>query len=117
MKNLSLILILLAIISCKQNADIKVLSPNNKIQLGFGINELSEIYYSIIKDGDTIIYPSYLGFQISGQPEIGKNTEIVSSTKTYVNQKWTPVYGERSEVLDNYNQNQNSLKRKRFTSP
>lgn len=104
MKNLSLILIILATISCKQNTDIKVHSPNNKIQLSFGINELAEIYYSIKKDGDTIIHPSYLGFQVNGQPEIGKNVDIVSTTKTNVNEKWTPVYGERSEVLDNYNQ-------------
>jgi alpha-glucosidase len=95
---------LFAIISCKQNNIVTVQSPDNNIQLKFGINELSEVFYSVEYKKDTFILPSFLGFQVEGEPEIGKNLEIVSTSETEVNQSWNPVYGERSEVLDNYNQ-------------
>jgi alpha-glucosidase len=104
MKNLSLVLILFAFISCKQNNSVKLQSPNNKVQVSCHLNELSEIQYSVEYEGDTIVYPSSLGFQVEGEPDIGKNMEIIKTIETSVNQTWNPVYGERSEVMDIYNQ-------------
>jgi len=103
MKNLSIIALILSLFSCQQHP-VSISSPDGKIHVSFDLNESSEMYYSVEFEKDTIILPSLLGFQVDGEPEIGKNLEIVSASETEVNQTWRPVYGERSEVLDHYKQ-------------
>ncbi len=53
-----------------------------------------------------------MGFQFEGNQEMGKNLEIVSVSEMAVNQTWNPVYGERSEIKDNYNATTIRLKEK-----
>lgn len=104
MKNIISIMLLLLIFSCSQHKNILVQSPDGKIQIHFGINDSSAIFYSVEFEDSVIIQPSLLGFQIEGETDFGKNIEIVSFSEEEVNQTWKPVYGERSEVKDNYNQ-------------
>jgi len=110
MKNLGLLLISILLFSCSQNNKLLVKSPDGKIEMNFGINENSEIYYSVDFEDSTIIQNSIMGFQIRDEEDFAKNLEIISSLKTKVNETWKPVYGERSEVTDNYNQLQIQLK-------
>ena len=104
MKKLISIVLLLLIFSCSQNENIKVQSPDGKIQVHFGIDDSSAIFYSVEFEDSVIIQSSFLGFQIEGETDFGKNLEIVSISEKEVSQTWKPVYGERSEVKDNYNQ-------------
>ncbi len=53
-----------------------------------------------------------MGFQIESNPDLGKNVEIVSTSEISVNQTWNPVYGERDEIRNNYNQVSIRLKEK-----
>jgi len=103
MKNLSIILLICTLFSCQQQS-VSISSPDGKIHVNFDLNESSEMYYSVEYEKDTVIVPSTLGFQTDGGEEIGKSLEIVSISEAEVNQTWTPVYGERSEVLDHYKQ-------------
>ena len=104
MKNLYLLLISFFLFSCAGNDNISIHSPDEKLQLNFGINELSEIFYSVEFEDSVIIQPSLMGFQIEGETDFGKNLKIVSISEMEVNQTWKPVYGERSEVQDNFGQ-------------
>ena len=110
MKYLFVVLIAVLLFSCNKNELVFLKSPDKKIQLNFGINELSEIFYSVEFEDSVIIRPSLLGFQIEEESDFGKNLKIISVSEMEVNQTWNPVYGERSEVKDFYNQAQFHLK-------
>lgn len=99
--------------ACSQNEKIKVQSPDGRIQLTFGISDSSAIFYAVEFEDSTIIQKSGMGFQYEGETDFGKNLEIVSFSEMEVNQTWTPVYGERTEIPDKYNQTTIRLKEKK----
>lgn len=109
---ISLILAVVLFFSCNQTKTIKVQSPDGKIQVSFGINDSSSIYYAVEFEDSVIIQNSKMGFQFEGNQEFGKNFDIVSVSEMEVNQSWKPVYGERSEIKDNYKQTTIRLKEK-----
>ncbi len=104
MRKLSLFIFSILLFSCTQNRNIEVQSPDGKIQIDFGIDETSAIFYSVELEDSTIIQNSKLGFEFLNEPEFGTNLKIISVSEKQVNQSWKPVYGERSEVQDIYNQ-------------
>ncbi|NQU51463.1 MAG: glycoside hydrolase family 97 N-terminal domain-containing protein [Bacteroidetes bacterium] len=104
MKNLSLILLSILCFSCSQKENISIQSPDGKIQINLGIDETSAIFYSVDFEDSILIQKSQLGFQFPDKSNFAKNLKIVSYLETEVNQAWKPVYGERAEVKDIYNQ-------------
>src|SRR5690606_18890395 len=109
---ISVILFSVVLFSCNQNEKIDVQSPDGKIQISFGINDSSTIFYNVEFEDSVIIKDSKMGFQFEENQEFGKNLEIVSVSKIAINQNWNPLYGERSEIKDNYNQTTIRLKDK-----
>jgi len=104
MKNFFLIFLATFFFTFSKGENIRVQSPDGKIQVNFGIDELHTIFYSVSVENSTVIQNSHMGFQIQEIPDFGKNLEIVSFSETEVNQVWKPVYGERSEIKDHYKQ-------------
>ena len=104
MKNLSLIALAFLFFACNNPKSVSIQSPDGKIDVTIFAGDTSMVSYIIEMEGELIIQPSILGFQPENAPLIGKNLEIVSSSKKEVNQSWKPVYGERAEIPDNYNQ-------------
>lgn len=111
---IGLVLVAFLFFTCNQNEIIKVQSPDGKVQINFGIND-SAIYYSVDVEDSIIIQNSKMGFQFDGEAEFGKTLEIISFSEMEVNQLWNPVYGERSEIRDQYNQVNIQLKEKGST--
>jgi len=109
---IGLILIVFLFFACVRNETIRVQSPDGKIQISIGINDSSAVYYTVNFEDSVVIQKSEMGFQLKELPAIGKNLEIVSFSETKVNQTWNPVYGERSEIKDQYNQVNIQLKEK-----
>jgi alpha-glucosidase len=107
-----MILLSVVLFSCGETEKIIVQSPDGKIQVSFGIDDSSAIYYTVGVEDTTVIRNSKMGFQFDGNQEMGKNLEFVSFSEMEVNQNWNPVYGERSEIKDNYNQTTIRLKEK-----
>jgi alpha-glucosidase len=99
--------------SCSQTEKTEVQSPNGKIKVSFGFDDSTAIYYSVEFDDSIIIQNSKMGFQFEGNQHFDKNIEIVSVSEMEVDQSWNPVYGERSEIRDNYNQSTIRLKEKK----
>jgi alpha-glucosidase len=99
-----MILLSVVLFSCGETEKIIVQSPDGKIQVSFGIDDSSAIYYTVGVEDTVVIRNSKMGFQFDGNQEMGKNLEIVSVSEMAVDQTWSPVYGERSEIKDNYNQ-------------
>jgi alpha-glucosidase len=108
----SVILFSVVLFSCNQKEKIEVNSPDGKINVSFGISDSLGINYALNFEDFVILKNSKLGFQFEGNQEFGKNLEIVSVSEMAVNQIWNPVYGERSEIKDNYNQTTIRLKEK-----
>ena len=109
MKYLILIFLPIAFFSCKQKSVI-VQSPDGKIKLIYRTHETDSHNFSVEYENDTIILPSSIGFQMDDEADIGTNPEIVSVEESEVNGKWQPVYGERSEIPEHYNQARIRLK-------
>ena len=112
MKNVFFLLLALFLFSCAKNKVINVNSPEGNIQISFEINNSSKIFYSVKYVNITIIEESLLGFQTEENSDIEKTYEMLSFSEIAVNQKWNPVYGEHSEITDNYNQTVIHLKEK-----
>ncbi|MCG6191054.1 glycoside hydrolase family 97 protein [Maribellus maritimus] len=110
MKNLVVALLPLLLFACGNPKSVSVLSPDGKIKVDFWIDETSDNHYSVSYEGETIVLPSFIGYQLEDESKIGDNVEIVSFSEMEVNQSWKPVYGELAEVPDTYNQTTIRLK-------
>lgn len=110
MKYLSFLLAALLFLACGNPKSVSVQSPDGKIKVDFWIDELSDNYYSVSYEGETLVTPSFIGYLLADGQEIGTNTEIVSFSEMEVSQSWEPVYGEIAEVPDVYNQTTIRLK-------
>ncbi len=104
MKNLILFCSLLILFySCKQSS-VTIESPDGNIRIICGVDESNTAYYQVNYNETPVISPSLLGFRVEGTMDIGKNLEITSAEKRTVNENWRPVYGERSEITNHYNE-------------
>ncbi|TNF41984.1 MAG: alpha-glucosidase [Bacteroidetes bacterium] len=110
MKNLILLLIVTSLFSCSKSIQIK--SPDGKITVTVGTGDSSAVLYSVAIDDSIIIQNSRMGFILKDGQEVGKNLEIISFSEMEVNQSWKPVYGERSEITDHFNEVKIQLKEK-----
>ncbi len=96
--------VLFILFSCTKKSDINVFSPDGKTEVQIAVDDSLDLSYSVFFEGSVLIQSSKLGFLPEGESVLGKNPEKVSSEKTTVNLIWQPVYGERLEVKDHYNQ-------------
>lgn len=82
-------------------------SPNGRISLDFDVRDTSKCagcpMYKITYDGKTVIEPSRMGFDIKGSSSLDKNFEISSEVSGSHDSTWSPVFGERANIRDNYN--------------
>lgn len=105
MRSLIFVFSLFLLCSCeKKPSGIAINSPDGKTDVYIAVDDSSHVSYSVYFEDTLLIQNSKLGFQSENEPVLGKNIEIISSEETTVNQTWKPVYGERSEVKDHYNQ-------------
>ena len=91
--------------SCaKNNGIVSITSPDGKVSVVFKIkkDDQNSAYYSIKRANDIIIEDSKLGLQCGNDVSFDKNFAIISVRKHKVNQSWQPVYGERTEIPDRY---------------
>ncbi len=90
-------------------SEVILKSPNNHYAYNFKINEeANTATYTIKYKGKDIIAPSGLGFEIEGV-SIGGKVKIEATEKTSVSTTWKPVYGEKNEYPDIYEETLISL--------
>src|SRR5690606_20204483 len=119
-KRISLLvsILLLSIIS---NAQI-LLSPSNKLKLEFNLNQDGTPTYQLSYKDKLIIKPSKLGLELTNHPKknvleeegyasakipnhsLYDNFNIVGEKKVSFDETWKPVWGEESEIRNNYNE-------------
>lgn len=97
------------LISSGQNISLK--SPDNNIVISISNDE--KLSYSIMYRDKTIITPSQLGFELKDELKMAGNFTIVDQSVKYYDETWIPVVkSKHSEVRNNYNELQLSLKEK-----
>lgn len=86
---------------------LEVHSPDGRIAITLELRDLEGATacptYSVTFKGRPIILPSQLALTIRDGP-LGQNLQILRHTLSSRDDTWKPVYGERSEYRDHYNQ-------------
>ena len=59
--------------------------------------------YNVVKDNDTIISNSRLGFELMGGNVLGTHTEVLEVTRSSVDEQWETVWGEQRLIRDRHN--------------
>ena len=98
----SFFLIILVVSSCTKDNGNTISSPDRSKSLHnrsqYGINS-----YSLSKNNKVIIESSALGMK-TDQFELFDNLTIATTDKNSIKQKWTQVWGEQKDVLDEHNE-------------
>jgi len=87
-------------------------SPNNNLDLNFSIDQNGRATYSLNFHNQPVILNSGLGFILKDNVEwmrvdtldMVNNFKVVNVSFTSIDEKWTPVWGEESEIRNNYNE-------------
>ena len=102
-------------------APIKVASPQGKTSLTFDLNQNGTPTYEILYDGKQAIKPSQMGFDLAkadvpgsfenmaavregGNLSLRTGFEVKDVKRHKFNKPWKPVWGEESEIQNNYNE-------------
>jgi glucan 1,4-alpha-glucosidase len=103
MKKIVLMLLLCTAVQSVVSAKAYVVkSPNGKQVLTFDLSYNGEPTYSLNFDSRAIILPSKMGLSLAEGGDLLKNFIIERVDSTAVNNTWQPVWGEESEVRNNY---------------
>ncbi|MEQ1586764.1 MAG: glycoside hydrolase family 97 protein [Cyclobacteriaceae bacterium] len=100
MKALSVIAILLFVTLSGYSQAI--ISPQKKLTLRFQLTEKGEPTYQLSIGNKKVTEPSLMGLELKDQPALAEGFTIISIDSTTVNEKWNPVWGEVSEIVNNY---------------
>lgn len=89
----------------KTGSDTIVKSPDGRIQLAFALTGDGTPSYSVTFDGDTVIMPSMMGFEVAGaDPDFHSGFAITGHPSTEaVDSIWIPVWGENDTIVNRYN--------------
>ena len=87
-------------------------SPDNNLDLNFSIDKKGRAFYSLNFHDKPVILNSGLGFILKDNVEWMKidtldmmnNFKILNVTFDSVDEYWNPVWGEESEIRNNYNE-------------
>ena len=106
-KSIFLLFILIGTLVNAQTISVK--SPDNKIEVTIDNNE--KLSYSVSFKGRVIINPSQLGFEFKEELPMTGNFTIINQSIKNFSETWIPVVkSKHSEVLNNYNELQLTLK-------
>jgi alpha-glucosidase len=99
------------LISCKTENNLKISSPNKKIEV-LVQTKSGAILYSVNFKDSILIKPSNLGLLLKNSKPLNGNFLISDFKITTKNTLWTQVWGENKIIIDNYNQLEVSLQEK-----
>ncbi|AKP53182.1 glycoside hydrolase family 97 protein [Cyclobacterium amurskyense] len=98
---ISIILVLLAFVSCSKQSDFQLLSPNGALQVNVSnINNSSA--FTIIDGSDTILESSIIGLKVNGISFV-ENVSFSDLKKTEINETWETINGKQEIVNNHYN--------------
>lgn len=79
-----------------------VTSPDGRFALSFDLAGNGQPVYSLSLEGKEIVRPGKLGFRLRGAADLASGFTLAGVDTTSFDQTWTPVWGEESEIRNNY---------------
>ncbi len=88
--------------------NVQIVSPSGNISVFFSIEAMSNKNkapnYKILSQNSVILEQSPMGFKLKNEPKLKGPFEVISIAEESSNQIWNPLYGEKIEIPDIYNQ-------------
>ena len=78
-------------------------SPDGQLEMKFSV-ENGIPTYEMNCNGQAVILPSRLGFQLVGRENLDKNFKLIETTACTFDETWQPVWGEEAEIRNHYNE-------------
>ena len=78
-------------------------SPSGNIRLDFALTQTGQPQYSVTFDGEEIVKPSTLGFELVDGSRIAEGFKVDGVSRSSNDSYWVPVWGENDSIRDNYN--------------
>jgi alpha-glucosidase len=83
--------------------ELRVGSPDGSIDVAFDLLE-GKPTYSISRRGEVLIRPSRMGFRLVDAPPLDSDFVVASSRKNSVSNKWEQTWGEKRNILCEFNE-------------
>jgi hypothetical protein len=99
-KILFIIVMTISVMAMAENA----FSPDKNLKLSFYLNSTGEPQYELNYKGKTVIKASKLGLELNNTPSLLSGFNIMSSEISTFDETWKPVWGEVSEIRNNFNE-------------
>ncbi len=88
---------------CGNQHNAEITSPDNNIKIKFELYD-SVLYYLVYYKNNKLIHRSKMGFILKDQPYLSDGFYIDTLIKSSFDETWKPVWGETSEIRNNFNQ-------------
>ena len=82
--------------------DVLVSSPDGAVTVAVGV-KAGKPYYTVIHQGQTIVTPSHLGFELS-DGLLGDNMKVLRHSTDSKDETWYQSWGEEDSVRNHYNE-------------
>jgi hypothetical protein len=80
-------------------------SPDQQVNLQFSLGPKGEPTYTLQRKGQSVIQPSRLGFDLKNdEVNLLDGFVITDSARTWLDETWAPVWGEESQIRNQYNE-------------
>lgn len=101
-----ILFLFLAIVSRSAGKPQVISSPNGQVVLRFEVKDLADLpacpVYSVTYKGKTIVSDCRLGLSLKDGPPLNAGFKIAKIIRSSHQEAWSPVYGERKPIPDNY---------------
>ena len=105
---LSLVGYCILVVEVNTTGAIDVKSPDGKVIVSFNVKDIVGVercaVYSVAYEGKSIITESRLGLDIKESTPLGVGVEVEGIQHKSNHATWRPIYGEREQIPDRYNQ-------------
>ena len=78
-------------------------SPNSNLKMEFALEE-GKPTYQLALNGNTVILPSNLGFDLKDADDLMDGFAIVDTETRSFDETWAPVWGEQRQIRNHYNE-------------
>ena len=82
----------------------KLSSPDNQLQLNVDLNSEGQPFYELTYKGKNVINSSLLGLECKDDINLTTNFKIAEQNSSTFDETWQPVWGETSDIRNNYNE-------------
>ena len=84
--------------------NLELCSPDGRVAVAFSVGDGGGLSYGVSYRGKPLLVESRLGLALEDAPALAEGFRVLNTERATHDETWHPVYGERSEIRDHYNQ-------------